>query len=158
MHQGRLIPRLLLASVVLLYIPTIPAQEAAAPAAWPELDLARFVFEHLDISSFRNSTGPRRGRGERFLGDLGVQPNRVTETEAIADEGGWSYGVRILGKRDYNKDDVEEVLICFSDRSLDGGSYNTTKHLIVQLVEGRAIALAYTQDQEAEEAGCGSAR
>jgi hypothetical protein len=136
----------------------VPAQGAQTPAAWPEQDLARFVFEHLDISSFRNSTGPRRGRGQRFLSDLGVQPNRVTETEATADEGGWSYSVRILGKRDYNKDDVEEVLICFSDRSLEGGSYNSTKHLIVQLVEGRAVALAYTQDQEAEDAGCGSAR
>ena len=156
MPQRRLISGLLLASVVLLIAPTVPAQDATAPEAWPEQDLARFVFEHLDITSFRSSMGPRRSEGQRFFSDLGVHPNRVSETEAVSDDGGWSYSVRILGKRDYNRDGVDEVLICFSDVARDGGTYNTRKHLVVQLVEGRAIALAYTQDGEAEEAGCAS--
>ena len=158
MHRRRLMLLLLLVSVVLLQAPTVPAQEAVAPAAWPEQDLARFVFERLDISSFRNSTGPRRGPGQRLFGDLGVRPSRATETEAISEDGGWHYSVRILGKRDYNRDGLDEVLICFSDMALDGGTYNTRQHYVVQLVEGRAIALAYTQDGDAEESGCASSR
>ena len=156
MRQSRRIPGLLLGGVLLLITPTVPAQDTGAPEAWPEQDLARFVFEHLDISSFRNSTGPRRGPGQRLFADLGVQLTRVTETQATSDDGGWAYVVRILGKDDYNKDGVDEVLICFHDIARDGGSYNTTQHLVVQLVESRAVALAHSENSLAEGAGCGA--
>lgn len=134
---------------------------AAEPVSrsWPDRQLAKFVFERLDISSFRNSTGPRRKPGQRYFSDLGVRPDKLTETVASSDNGGeWFYQVRILGKSDYNKDGVQEVAICFSDAATNGGSYRTTNHYVLQLLDGRAVALAFTEDSLAEAGDCKSSR
>ncbi len=135
----------------------LPLGAAEPSSPWPDNDLAKFVFEHLDLSSFRNSTGPRRRAGQRFFKDLGVRPSQVSATEASTD-GEWRFSVRILGKRDYNKDGVEEVLICFSDVAQQGGSYLTRSSYILQFIEGRAIALAYDDESRAEESGCKSSK
>jgi hypothetical protein len=132
----------------------LPLAAAESSSTWPDRDLAKFVFEHLDISSFRNSTGPRRRTGQRTSKDLGVRPNRVSDVEAASDDNEWLYSVRILGRADYNKDGAQEVLICFQDMARDGGSYATVVHLVLQLVEGRAIALAFNDESRAEAAGC----
>ncbi len=146
------------ASVIAMAVAVALPLGAAEPSSpWPEKDLAKFVFEHLDLSSFRNSTGPRRRAGQRFFKDLGIHPSQVSATEATTD-GEWRYSVRILGKRDYNRDGVEEVLICFSDVSQGGGSYLTKSSYILQFVDNRAIALAYGDESRAEKSGCRSSK
>jgi hypothetical protein len=134
---------------------------AAEPVSrsWPDRQLAKFVFELLDISSFRNSTGPRRKSGQRHFSDIGIRPDKFTDTVASSDDGGqWFYQVRILGKADYNKDGVQDVAICFSDAATNGGSYRTTNHYVLQLLDGRAVALAFTEDAIAEAGDCRSSR
>lgn len=135
----------------------LPIGAAEPSSPWPDRDLARFVFEHLDLSSFRNSTGPRRRAGQRFFKDLGVHPSQVSATEAST-EGDWRYVVRILERGDYNKDGVEEVLIGFSDVAQEGGSYLSRRSYILQFVDGRAIALAYDDESRAEGYDCKSSR
>lgn len=134
----------------------IAAADGLSPRTWPERDLAKFVFEHLDLSSFRNSTGPRRRPGQRLFRDLGIHPDQVSDTEAASTQDEWLYAVRILGKHDYNSDGTTELLICFSDVARNGGSYSMVSPYVVQLIDGRVIALAYADDPNAEASGCKS--
>ena len=136
----------------------LPVAAAESPSTWPDRDLAKFVFEHLDLTSFRNSTGPRRRPGQRFFKDLNVHPDRVSETEAASTQGEWLYSVRILRTYDYSGDGRTEVLVCFSDVAQNGGSYSTISSYVLQFVDGRAIALAFDDENRAEEAGCKSAK
>lgn len=128
--------------------------EGVQASTWPDRDLAKFIFERLDISSFRNSTGPRRRADQRTFKDLGISPNRVSDVEAASDDKGWLYSVRVLGRADYNKDGVQEVLICFRDVAHDGGTYRSMDHFVLQLIDGRAIALAFNDESRAEAEGC----
>lgn len=122
---------------------------------WPVRDLARFVFERLDLATFANSTGPRRPRGQRStFADLGIRPTSLSETQAISDDGSWMYSVQIVHKGDVNRDGVEEVLVCFREKAGDGGTYRAEDPLVVQLDEGRVVALAYTQEERAAAGGC----
>src|SRR6478609_9566853 len=123
-------------------LPYCVTTAVSAESAWPSSNLAEFVFTHLDLTSFRNSTGPRRETGKRYFGDLGIKPNKVSATSAVSDVDGWTYSVRILGQRDYNKDGVQEIAICFSDDAQEG-TYSTQHPYLVQLLEGRAVALGY---------------
>ena len=145
----------ILAAVAAVALPVAPAESLSN---WPDRDLAKFVFEHLDLTSFRNSTGPRRRAGQRFFKDLNVHPDQVSETEAASTQGEWLYSVKVLRTYDYNGDGTVEVLVCFSDIAQNGGSYFTVNSYVLQFVDGRAIALAYTDETRAEESGCKSAR
>ena len=140
---------------MLALTPLLAADKASASLAWPDRDLARFVFEHLDLSSFRNSTGPRRKTGQRTFKDLNISPTRVTDTEAASDDD-WLYSIQVLGKRE--RDGIQEVMICFRDIAQNGGSYSSVDHYVLRLIEGRAIALAFTEEAKAEASGCNRAR
>jgi hypothetical protein len=137
---------------------TLPLGAAESPPTWPDKDLAKFVFEHLDLTSFGNSTGPRRRAGQVFLTDLGVHPDKASDTEAAATQGDWLYSVRILRKHDYDGDGTPEVLICFFDMAQNGGSYFKIDSYVLRLISGRAIALAYDDESFAEKSGCKRAR
>jgi len=123
-------------------------------AEWPSTNLAEFVFTRLDLTTFRNSTGGQREPGQRFFTDFGVRPTEIAAT--VAKHGGeeWLYSVHVLGRRDFNRDGVEEVAVCFVDKAQNGGTYNTSKPLLLQLVGRRAVALDYEIDTEPEAESC----
>ncbi len=132
----------------------LPLGAAEPSSTWPDRNLAKFVFEHLDLTTFRNSTGPRRRPGDRFFQDLGIHPDQVSDTDAASTQDDWLYSVRILETRDYTGDGTPEVLICFSDKARNGGTYSATNSYVLQYIDGRAIALALDDDYRAEKAGC----
>lgn len=44
--------------------------------------------------------------------------------------------------------------MCFREKAGDGGTYRAEDPLVVQLDEGRVVALAYTQEERAAAGGC----
>lgn len=134
-----------------LLLPIVVA--AAATPSWPSANLAAFVFERLDLASFRNSTGPRRGNGQRLFADLGITPTRTSETEAVSEGSDWSYSIKVLGRRDFNGDGVQEVAICFADVA-GQGTYNAVEPLLLQMLEGRAVAIAFDISNDRLAAQC----
>lgn len=123
-------------------------------AQWPSTGLPEFVFARLDLTTFRNSTGGQRERGERFLPEIGIHPTEVSATAATHDDDEWLYAVRVLGRGDFNGDRVEDVAICFIDRARNGGTYDFRQPLLLQLVGGRAVAVKYEIDTLPEAADC----
>ena len=87
------------------------------------------------------NTGGQRNAGDRFFGDIGIRPTQASGSLATHDGDGWHYGVRVLARRDFNGDGVEDVAICFTDQARNGGTYNTRVPLLLQLIDRRAIAI-----------------
>jgi len=114
------------------------------------------VFGNLDLSSFSNSTAPRRRGGQRSFAELGIKPDRVTATEAVADDGEWLYSVRILHAAENIPNGRNFLLVCFRDAAAGRGSYDVTDHLVLLLIEGRAVATALRDEARAQAGGCGS--
>lgn len=148
---------LLAASCANSRTPPAPLEEPSRDT-WPAKHLALFIFERLDPASFRNSTGPAREPGDRTLRDHGVAPpdfvaeDRVisgyTCSQAGESEGCWLRDIRVLGRRDFNRDGEEEVAICFVDEAHNGGSYRASQPLLLKLVEGRVFAIHFDVEGE----------
>lgn len=77
------------------------------------------VLQGLDMTSFRNSTGPRRVEGWRRPADWSFSELTVADGRAsLARPGDWIISLRIL------RTTPEGLLACFSDRAQNGGSYS----------------------------------
>ncbi len=79
----------------------------------------------------------------------------LTQTTATHDGARWFYEVRILALRDFNGDGHPDVAACFTDQARNGGTYRTREPLLLQLVDGRAIAVAFEIDTAKEADECG---
>lgn len=87
------------------------------------------VAGRLDMTSFRNSIGPRRRAGVRTAADYGFTVQVFREGWAILREadGGWEMGLRIDGEQD------GVLQLCFYDKAMNGGSYRIQHALAVRL-------------------------
>jgi len=85
------------------------------------------VARRLDLTSFPNSTGPRRGAGAVTPADYGFAKMSKREgwTVLSAQDGGWDIGVRLLSA------DADSALICFLDKAQNGGTYRAQSALEV---------------------------
>ncbi len=115
----------------------------------PAVDIERFIVEKLDLSTFRNSLGPRRGPGMRVFAHFGLRPQTWSNGLIEFKEEGWYYRVRVLGHGDFNRDGIEDVAVCFTDQSLVG-TYRTEMPLLLTRFsdDGWLIAIAYEIDAD----------
>jgi len=86
------------------------------------------VVQHLDMTSFRNSIGPRRVPGLKTLADYGFTDIRVNgATAEIYDPvNPWVYRLIVLGRNG------TRVRVCVTDHALNGGSYWTNETIEVE--------------------------
>lgn len=123
----------------------------AAPAAsyFPQQNLGLFLAGKFDLASIRSSFGPKRLPALRTFSDFGMKPTEATDNVLVFESpGDWRYELRIVGRRDVNGDGIEDLEVCFTDRALNGGTYDTSKGLLITRysAEGYAIALSYSLD------------
>ncbi|MCP9221497.1 hypothetical protein MKP08_01880 [Erythrobacter sp. LQ02-29] len=87
------------------------------------------LIRHLDLSSFRNSTGPRREAGKTSFADYGF--TRVEEEANGATlyepDFGWLMSVRILAR------EGNRMRVCFSDRGMGMARYRAQSALTVDM-------------------------
>lgn len=124
---------------------------AAAPVAsyFPERNLGQFLADKFDLASIRSSFGPRRSPALRTFSDFRMKPSKATDNVLVFESAGnWLYELRIVGRRDVNGDGIEDVEACFIDRALNGGTYDTSKALLITRysADAYAIALSYSLD------------
>nr|WP_314543417.1 hypothetical protein [uncultured Massilia sp.] len=132
------------------------AQSApTAPVSYfPEHDLGRFLAQHFDLASIRSSLGPRRTPQLHTFADLGMMPTTATDDLLEFDTPDWFFQLRITGRRDVNKDGIEDLEACFVDQGRNGASYNTQQSLLISryAAQGPAVALNYSVDACAQAA------
>jgi hypothetical protein len=125
------------------------AQAASLVSYFPKKDLGPFLADKLDLASMRSSFGPRRSISQRTFADLGLTPSKAAEDILVFNSPGeWLYELKIMGRRDVNRDGIEDVEVCFIDRALNGGTYNTSKGLLITRysADSYAVALSYNLD------------
>jgi hypothetical protein len=89
------------------------------------------VATRLDLTSFPNSTGPRRKEGLHTFADYGF-PQAVRDGNAAvfdAPDKSWTFRVTLLDRSD------KAMKLCILDRALGGGSYFSVKPILV--VQGK---------------------
>ncbi|MBV7534231.1 hypothetical protein KW842_00490 [Duganella sp. sic0402] len=127
-----------------------PSQAASGVSYFPDRDLGRFLSEKFDLATIRSSLGPRRTPAKRTFLDFGMKPSQVTEDSAVfLTPGDWLYELRIVGRGDFNGDGFEDLKVCFIDRALNGGTYNTAEAMLLTRYAdaGYVIALRYSVDE-----------
>lgn len=134
---------------LLLLVSASAAHAAPLVSHFPKKELGLFLANKFDLASIRSSFGPRRTPGLRTFADFGMTPSKATENALVYDRPGeWRYALNIVSRRDVNGDGVEDLEVCFTDRALNGGSYDTSKGLLVTRysADAYAVALDYSLD------------
>ncbi len=124
------------------------AAHGAPPVSYfPAHDLGQFLANTFDLASIRSSFGPRRSPALRTFTDFGMKPSKATDDILVFDmPGDWFYEMRILGRGDFNKDGIEDLVVCFTDRAQNGGIYFTSQGLLVSRYAPDAYAVALNFD------------
>jgi hypothetical protein len=118
-------------------------QAAPLVSYFPAKNLGQFLTERFDLASIRSSFGPRRDHGQRTFADFHMKPSKTSEVALVFDTPGeWLYELNIVGRRDVNKDGIEDLVVCFTDRALNGGSYDTSQGLLITRYSHTAYAVA----------------
>ena len=114
----------------------------------PVANLGDFIVERLDLSTFRNSFGPRREPGQRHFEGFGLMPTLITDEAVEFDTEEWLYAVRIIRRTDENADGLMDLVVSFVDESKIG-AYRRSESLLLTRFEnnGNLIALAFTPDK-----------
>jgi len=155
---GQKHPLLILHTNLLMKIPLRPCafsfllcasvtQAAPLVSHFPKNDLGLFLAEKFDLATIRSSFGPRHSPSQRTFADFGIKPSIATENAlAFNIPGDWRYELRVMARRDVNSDGIEDLEVCFTDRALNGGTYNVSKGLLITryLADGYAVALSYS--------------
>jgi len=137
-----------LASCTLALLIMAHVVEAAPLVSYfPKKDLGLFLADRFDLASIRSSFGPRRSPAMRTFTDFGMKPSKATEDALVFETPGeWLYQMMIVGRRDANRDGIEDLEVCFIDHALNGGTYDTSTGLLVTRysADGYAVALSHT--------------
>jgi hypothetical protein len=120
----------------------------AAPflSYFPKKDLGHFLADRFDLATIRSSVGPRRTPAKRTFADFDMKPSKATEDALVFDSpGDWLYELKIMDRRDVNSDGIEDLVVCFIDRALNGGTYNASKALLITRysADDYAVALSF---------------
>lgn len=128
----------------LVFLALMSAAEAAPLVShFPKKELESFLAKQFDLASIRSSFGPRRTPAQRTFADLGMKPSKASGNQLVFDSpGDWHYEMRIVGRRDVNRDGIEDLEVCFIDRALNGGTYHTSKALLITRYSAETYALA----------------
>jgi hypothetical protein len=124
-------------------------QAAPVVSYFPRSNLGQFLADKFDLASIRSSFGPRRVPALRTFSDFGMKASKATDDVVVFEiPGDWLYELRIVGRRDVNGDGIEDLEVCFVDRALNGGAYNTSEGLLITRysADGYAIALRFSLD------------
>lgn len=97
---------------------------------FPAHDTAAFLVHELDIGSFRSSLAPQRRGNEHSMADLGLAATRSSNDMVEFDYPDWLYRLRIVARRDANRDGLEDLEVCFTDQAKKG-TYRSEQSLLI---------------------------
>lgn len=111
----------------------------------PQSGIGQLIVDRLDITSFRNSLGPRRSPGQRYFADIGLKPISVNDNLVDLSEPDWKHTIRITERRDVNSDGIEDLVLVWVDHSNSGNYIGADTLLVTRYTaNGDLIALAFT--------------
>lgn len=117
----------------------------------PEECVERFIYEQLDLASFRNSLGPARSPKRRHFSDFSIPATKTENGLLEMETYDWFYSIQIVDRKDVNKDGLEDLIIEFFD-SAKAGSYETFNRYLITRYSSTSglVAIAF----EVPDEGC----
>lgn len=132
----------LVATLCVLPVVTHANAGSTTPASFiPQRDVGGFLARNLDLASFRNSLGPRRTPAQRTFASLGITPTSTSGHSVVFEEDDWTYRIKILRRGDINRDGLEDLEICFTDKAKEG-SYATQQPMLVTRYSASSLVTA----------------
>ncbi len=120
--------------------------QASASDKLNEVEL-KLIYEKLNLSTFRNSTGPSRDNGDKYFSDLNLPLSKVTDNSLIIETDDWVYTITILKVRDFTKDGITDIAVCFNDKAKFATYHSQQPILITQFSEtSDYVALKFEVD------------
>jgi hypothetical protein len=94
---------------------------------FPKSKIAQYIVDHLDVTSFSLSIGPRREKAKVTFGDYGIRPTKIESEAAVLKpaDGSWEFDLKILSRTETT------ALICLRDFAQNGGSYDAQAALML---------------------------
>lgn len=124
-----------------------PVQAETSTSYFPTAGLGDLLSSRFDLATIRSSFGPRRTAEKRTFSDFGMKPTQSTEDSVVfMNPGHWLYELRVIARGDFNGDGVEDLKVCFLDRALNGGTYDSAQGLLLTRYssDGYVIALSFS--------------
>lgn len=94
-------------------------------------DFANLLLDHLDLSSFPSSLGPRLENNKQILEAFHFKDTKTTDKQVTINDNGWTYEFTLLARGDFNSDGIEDLLIRFLDQAGEG-NYFSLQTLILE--------------------------
>lgn len=123
-----------------------PVQAATADSYFPNMGLGRLLADKFDLATIRSSLGPRRTPARRTFTDFGMKPTQSTDDAIVfLSPGDWLYELQVVARGDFNGDGIEDLKVCFVDRALNGGAYDSAQGLLLTRYSsgGYVVALSF---------------
>ena len=148
--------KIIIFSCALLAVQSGAAAPAVPKSFLPKKNIEQFIVDNFDLSTIRSSFGPRRLPGQRTFKDLGETSPVIGKGTIEFNSDDWSYSIKILGRKDYNRDGLEDVAVCFVERSRKG-SYAASAPLLLTRYgpHDLLIAIAYQIEDQSCPSGKG---
>lgn len=119
------------------------AQGATPRSYFPDKGLGLFLSQRFDLATVRSSLGPRRTPAQRTFADMGMTPSEVTDKGLVfLSPGDWHYELRVVARGDFNGDGIEDLKACFTDRALNGGTYDAAEGLLLTRYSDNGYVIA----------------
>ncbi len=144
--QYKVIMKPLTLAIVATISTSVCAQDA--PRSYlPKTELSKYIFEKLDITTFRSSLGPLRTFGQRHIAELGLTATKQAKNLLAIETKDWLYEFEIIRVADVNGDGLVDIEVCFRDKA-KMASYNTQEPLLLSQFEkdGPLIAINFQVD------------
>ncbi len=72
-----------------------------------------------------------------------MKPSKATEDILVFDGAGdWYYELKIVARKDVNRDGIEDLEVCFIDRASNGGTYDSSQVLLITRYSATDYAVA----------------
>ena len=121
-----------LAIVALSYA---PLGVAGNKADYPNVKVAEFVIEKLDVTSLPSTLRPKKEKGKKTFADYGFTVQTVDETEAVieAASGVKRLAIRVLDQKSSG------IYVCFAEPGESGGPAKTQSVLVLKRNDPSAL-------------------
>ncbi|GGF12573.1 hypothetical protein [Pseudoalteromonas gelatinilytica] len=132
--------------LILTLIVILGFNQAFASTKLTEAEM-KAIYEKLNLSTFRNSTGPSRNKNDKYFSDLGLLLTKIGENSITVETENWTYSITVLDVRDFTKDDIIDIEICFNDKA-KFGTYNAQQPILISQLSknGDYVALKFEVD------------
>jgi len=112
--------------------PALLAQGRAPGSAGPGAkDAGERLYRDLDLSTVPSALAPRRPAEHYRLSDFSFASVKVEPLSVSVRDDAFSHELRVLAVGDFRRSGRSELLVRFTERALNGGSYDRTSVLVV---------------------------